>query len=437
MGTSLFEQYQAEKGEGPSSLYDEYLKSRKDVAQAPRESLKLDVRQRPESTKGLSYDPERGGDLEAVGPSALGLVTTGAQFIPGLERLQAGARALVRGQPYREALDDMRSVTDPIPAPIKLAAQAPGILKASLGLALSPAKAGAVIGAADQALSADEMPLSTRAGRTALASGAGAGAGKLIETVGTAMRALRTPTPDANIVGRQTIMRAKDAQNYGRAASEGAAAGPSSGIQNALAAPDVKPFADMVRQSRQFANADDATVLRETYKLMSKHQSGLARKLREQGFDAEQALKHEHIALAKQELLKAADAVMPSFRQAVQEHATARAGMDGVDLGRKVGSRLTAKSSGAKPATQSPAALRERIERMSPEDRKAVVQGILGRLREQIGVQPNWVSMGGALTTAVRPARVAPYLRSIKDPATQRLDKIVRAGLLSAGGGFR
>lgn len=451
----------ASEAEIEAYLQHEGLKAQDATATSPavpRESLRLDVRQPAESTFGLPYDPERGGDFEAAAPSLAALPLVAAQAVPGMEAFQAAAGMagsrlpqpvkkfldMDEGNPlsFGESRDALRSVTDPIPAPIKLAAQGPALAKSAAALALSPAKAGAVIGAADQALSADDMTIESRLARAGMAGAAGGAAGKTLESVLTSGRAFMTPRVDANVAKRVATMRQADKVNYGKAAREGertaaAGMGPVQNesqqvLRSALEREEVAPFAAMVKATKQFADADDATLLRETYKLMSRQQTGLARRLKEQGFDAKMQLEHDNLAAIKGELLDAADAVMPSFRKAVQSHAKARGGIEAVKLGRKGAQGSIGKTyGGAHPETQSPEALRERILKLPPEEQQAAIEGALGRLRETIGIQPNAVSLGGAMTTAIRPARVAPFLRSLNDPGQRRLDDIIKASILS------
>src|ERR1044072_143273 len=55
------------------------------------------------------------GDMHALASGVRGMLAAAPQAIPGMERVQAGLRSIVRQQPYQEALADMRTETDPVP----------------------------------------------------------------------------------------------------------------------------------------------------------------------------------------------------------------------------------------------------------------------------------------------------------------------------------
>lgn len=102
---------------------------------------------------------------------ALGGIASLARDIPGAEAAQAGVRALVRRQPYREALSDIRGAEDSAPGVVRNANRFIGGGIASAVLPGGAAAKGAQYGALTGALSSDP-----NSGVESRAIGAGAGA---------------------------------------------------------------------------------------------------------------------------------------------------------------------------------------------------------------------------------------------------------------------
>lgn len=472
MGTSLYEQYQREKANPPKggALYQQYLREKGNAdtealfrenglmgEAAPRESVRLDVRQPSESTgAGPRVPNEKRSGIPnlipglASAPAGLaaiarepetrqaltGFAAGAAQAIPGMRAIQAGARAFSRGQSYRDALGDIDEATHTVPREIRAVSQLPGVIALSPLLPANPAAAGALIGGADQAFDANpDVGLGERAGRAAIGAVAGGVAGKVVDTGVTAARAALTPTTGAQGVARQGAMAAADKAAYGAAEKEAALAGGNHpALANALNEPSVAPFAKAVRETEQFANADNATVLAETYKLMSETQRRLGRTMvNSTDYRAGSSLQKAEIEIGKRKLLAAADNIMPGFRKAVEQHAKMAGESEAAQDAAAVTRRIITKSSGnpAKPRT-SPEAFSKRIAKMSDAERKAAVKGMLGELRSKIGVTGNSISLFGAATTALRPGRVSPFLRDLGGTATQ--DEIYKRALLSSLG---
>lgn len=103
-------------------------------------------------------------------------------------------------------------------------------------------------------------------------------------------------------------------------------------IRAVLESQTVKPYADMIRSSEKFANADDATVLMETYKLMSEAQRTAQKSIEGTAeYQAQKALKHEDISLAKDRMLQAAEApdvTGPAITTAQSPNPSLREGLD-------------------------------------------------------------------------------------------------------------
>lgn len=109
---------------------------------------------------------------------ALGGVASLAREIPGAEFLQAGARSLVRGQSYGDALEDIRGAEDALPLAAKIALRAPGAIASTAVLPGSNLAKGAIYGALSGYTDADpEADRSTGTVTGGLIGGAlGAGA---------------------------------------------------------------------------------------------------------------------------------------------------------------------------------------------------------------------------------------------------------------------
>lgn len=427
----------------------------------PRESLRLDVRAPSESTRALPYDPSRPGDLEALrsapkgalpwlkegaGPAAA-LTLTAAQGIPGMEAFQSAAGALGsqftdNPMSFRESRDVLRETTSQIPPEVRAVAKlAGGAAVLPLMAGFSPLKAGATLGAADQALSAEDMSLTERGTRAVAGGAVGGLLGKAAEVVGVAGRAGAAQPLGKNAMARKEALAAADNAAYGLAAREAAAAGGTNRTVSAvLKHPKIAPFTAAVRGTEQFKGASDAEVLMEVYRQMGTRQRQLGRvALSADDYRAGTALEKGDIEQVKQLALNAMDTLTPAFRKAVQQHARMAAEVEAFERGADVTTRIVNKNAGAaaKLDRRSPESFAKRIAKMSPEERQSAIEGMLARLRERIGIQPNAVSMGGLLTTAIRPARVAPYLRQLGGKAQDIQDEIIRAALLMGASGTK
>jgi len=368
------------------------------------------------------------GDFQKLRDMGLGMAASAPQVLPGVEPLQAGIRSVVRGQPYSQALSDMRASTDRIPAPIKLAVQLPALL--AMGkLPMSPAKAGALFGGASQALSADPQSLGSRAVHTAIGAGTGAVMGKVMDAGGNLLRAKQPGLPTAGELTQQlgTQMRAADKINYGLATKE-AASSPAqiAGVRRILDSPTVKTFTDNVRGSDKFANADDASVLAEVYSSMGSAERSLKQSLaREYNPDASRRL--TDIVNAKRTLLKEADNVTPSLRPAIVAHAIKEGQIASVGTGVSAAKRVFGATPGGKQLrTQSIEKFADVFRKMTPENRALAVSGALSETARRTGFQPNAVSLGGLLTSATRPGQMTSFLRSAGDEGQGMADFINR-----------
>ena len=138
------------------------------------------------------------GDFEATVPAVLGNIANLTQGIPGVEALQAGARSVVRRQPYAQALSDIRGQTENIPTPIKMAERVVGTIPLLPLLPANPIAGGAILGGVDQALSATPRPLLNRGLRTLGGAAVGGAAGAVMQ--GASSLAQRTGLTD--VIGK-------------------------------------------------------------------------------------------------------------------------------------------------------------------------------------------------------------------------------------------
>jgi hypothetical protein len=268
--------------------------------------------------------------------SALGGVSAIARGIPGMEAVQAGARSVVRGQSYRDALQDIRGSAADNPA--STVATMAGAAPLAAMLPGGPVAGGALLGGADQALNADaDQSLLERGARTAVGAAGGALLGKGLDLGITAVRAARA-TDAAKLVADLVKKRAASAKRlYTRAIAEGQGKAPTAEITAFLAKEDIAPIADGLLATRSFAGKDrhSPEVLDGIYKVLSDKQAQIKRGLLQPEPSKANIgrFASEDIGLAQREALTAADGPMPSYRGAVQDYAKRSGDIDAVIKG--------------------------------------------------------------------------------------------------------
>jgi len=221
---------------------------------------------------------------------ALSHALNAAQAVPGAEAAEAGAGSLITGKPYRESLSGLRGRIQrdvgPMATPEKLAT----------GLALgrflpfqNPATAGAVLGGADEALSADpDESLKMRAGKTVLGAGAGYAGGKLIDKAITTGKAL-LPSRLGGVGGtaddlwhQAAAERAKSAsQLYAAATNEGELHGATQAVQDFIKDPEIAQRIAALKDLDQFKNVpeDSPQMMDALYKSLSDEETTLRKGL--------------------------------------------------------------------------------------------------------------------------------------------------------------
>lgn len=116
-------------------------------------------------------------------------VLNAAQGIPGVERIESGAGALAskltdHPMDRAESLATLRDATGKIGGKTAIAEKMLGSVAVAPFLPASAVRAGALLGGANAALSADDESLGARAAKTALGAGTGALVGKVAQGVG-------------------------------------------------------------------------------------------------------------------------------------------------------------------------------------------------------------------------------------------------------------
>ncbi len=250
--------------------------------------------------------PNPTGDYGPLGRAVVDNVANIATSLPGTLAAASGIRSLIRGQPYKDAYTDLSAAKQRIPAPIRIAENVVGSGPAAL-IPGSPAMVGAGLAAADQLLDANpDRGVGSRVGGAAIAAPLGYATGKIADAAVTKIRSMNAPTLGRAALDREAATRSADVSAYGQAAREAdAVGGTSPAIQQALALPKVAPYVKAVRSADEFAKADDATVLREAYKLMSERQGMLEGRLSNSDFKAGTSLENRDIGAQKGALLAA------------------------------------------------------------------------------------------------------------------------------------
>jgi hypothetical protein len=407
---------------------EQFVRSATSQPAEPKLPTKLEIAKR----NAAMPHPE---DLEDPDPTyaqqALGGIAALGSHIPGAEAAQAGMRALVRGQPYEEALSDIRGAENSANPWVRrynslaggavAAAAAPrGTFTNPLGTGGSVALQGARFGAAEGLLSADPQSGQDRLLNSGKSAALTAITAKVLgEFLPNTVRALRAKSLGTTALGKTAQMEANDAAAYGKAAAEGVGLTHQQ-VTAALNHPTVKPFASEIRNSPVFKGADDATILREAYKLMTEKQQTLAQRVvNSSDYKAGSALEKEELTQGKRQLLDAADNIMPSLRPAVYGHATAKGELDAFRSGADATARIArgATVAGRKLTQNSPEAFKKSIHLMSEQEAKSALEGVLGQLQAKASLSVNPLKGFGVPKAASSINRLAPYIEALDQRA--------------------
>lgn len=403
---------------------------------------------------------------------------------------------------YKEQLAEIRAGELKAPKAARLLARgAGGILAAAAMPGASAVRQGAALGAASGALAAEPKSLGERTARTALGAGLGAGAGKVAEVGGTVLRAL-APRRLGGVknLGEQALERADaikaadealSGPSFVTAKAEAQAVGTTPAIRRVLDSETVKPYADKLRATEGYGELSDAELLLEVRKLMSQVTGKAVRRAEgSPDFLADVELQRRAAGRAHERILKAAEApigrtrdaksfaevldawksgrgpspltaegprtaipvedagpAIPSLRPAVRQHAKLKgeeeAFQRGADMAQKIAKGTDV--AGRKLVKQSAPTFRREIAAMTPEEAKAALEGVLGRVKEIPEFGSNPLTLFNVVPSAARltlgGSRLAPYVRALDKQAGtgtfQRLLESFATGTLAPRSNLR
>lgn len=391
------------------------------------------------AAKGATSAPTKPPPTSGAGWAAH--VLNIAQGIPGVERLEATAGAIGNGIPYEQSLKALREITGGIGGKTAAAERFAGSLAALPFLPANPAIAGAVLGGADQALSADPASLAERAGKTALGTAGGAAVGKALDLGVTAARSVLAKTPAANLLDRAAQRSASANTNYAKALAEGVGKPATPQVQAFLAQPDVAEIVTELQSTRPFAGvpADDPKMLDAIYKTLSDRGAAVKK-----GLDAVSPNK-PNIGRFRAADIKAAqsdalDAIsggtipgpMPSYRNAVADFAEKSAGMDAVKQGVKALKTASGNSPSVNALLKStPEAFAKWAATATDAQKEAAAQGILGELKTAGRMRAGNILGTPLVPMPTKALRQAPGLLRMVEPNGSLVAKLSLLGLNS------
>jgi hypothetical protein len=323
---------------------------------------------------------------------------------------------------YEQSLGALRSVTGEIDPKTAALEKFLGALSLAPVLPKNPVTAGALLGGADRALSADPVTsLLGRAGSTAVGAGVGAATGKLLDMAFTGARSLFATKPAANLIAKQAERAKSAAQLYGAAMAEGKAAAVTPQIQSFLAEPDVAEIVGELQQTRPFANVapDSPEMLDAVYKTLSDRAAQVKKGLEAVSPNRPNIgrFRRQDIQAAKTQALGAMDTTMPSYREAVNDFATRSREMDALRRGYDALIKKAANTApSAKQLTRTtPEAFADWTTTAQPEELQGAVQGLLGGTKQEV-LADNLLSLHRRGRAAMSAA--GPLLRTIQPNAS-------------------
>lgn len=438
-----YEQYLRETGQyretaslsnGPSDLHAEY--------RSGRLAKRL---QRENTNEREATEAEQVSLPRAFAQSAAATGANLAQGIPGMEAAQAYIMSKTERVPYRDALGTLRGETNKIPTALKYGERIAGALPLASILPGSAVASGAIVGGADQALSADpDMSLTERGFRTVAGAAGGAVLGKVTDAATTGLKAAFTRNPASTLLARQAERAASARKLYGAALQEGRNNGTSTEVQAFVKEPMIADIVDGLRQTDEFANtaADAPEMLDAIYKTLS-DQAGKAKR----GLDAltpaaanQGRFRLSDIRGKQQRLLGTMEAPtsssvsgsMPSYPKAVQDFAQRTREIEAIQKGYDaLRGSLSDNLPTAKNLTRkTPEAFAEWAAKATPEEVQAAREGVLGATKMAIKPKVNPFGLFGL----GRPAgKASSLLRDANTPSQAYLEVLQNLGLLTAG----
>lgn len=368
-------------------------------------------------------------DLEEDDPSyaqqALGGIASLAHDIPGAEAAQAGARSLVRGQSYKDALSDIRGAEESAPSLVRHYNNiAGGTIAAAATPGSNVALQGARFGIAEAMGGADPESLKDRIDNIPVRATIDAALGKVLgEVAPNYVRSVAVKRLGKNVLDRTGVMAEADARNFGKAKAEGdlAAANPTPQVvSDALNDPDTKPYVAIIRGSGLFKGANDATVLREAHKLMGERERMLGNRIvGSDDYKAGSELERNEIIQGKRRLSDASKSIMPSFGPANLVHAQAEGQLDALKSAADATGRIVrgADVAGRKLESNSSDSFLRDILQMRDAEAKAATEGVLGKLKAKSSLSFNPLKGFGIPKTVSNVNKMSPYLSALDQQA--------------------
>lgn len=344
----------------------------------------------------------------AMVPAAIANIS---RDIPGAEAAQAAVRAGVRGQSYREALRDIRSATQALPAAVSIPTRVAGSTLAALAVPGGAATQGAVIGGLSGLTEASPDVRTEERVLRSIAQAAGAGvAGKTLDVGGTVMRAFRTPTRATQMIATRRARDVASDPMY-QAFRDMGELPRTEALDEILSLPIVRRAVRTVKSESPALSklADtDAKVLDAVYKRIGS--KAFAAK---HGFEAGEA---------RATLLSAIDdASGGAYAPAVSTYRGGSELMGATQRGARALQRSMSPSGGttAKAALEEgPEALAEWAKTATPEQRRAALRGALGDLRQHgisdlltpFGLRQGTISFVPGVRRAINASEIANML---------------------------
>lgn len=270
------------------------------------------------------------------------------------------------------------------------------------------------------------------AGAGALGGAALGAASRAFPIAQTGIRAFRGNNLGETSKALKDTRHLLDRAQYDIADAEAAAAGGTSQtLADHLAnTPELEKIVAQIRKSKSFKNASDYEVAQEAFRqlstregeLMKRAQSAAVSKTGAKTIAKVETAKRD-IPLVKNELVPAIETVAPSFDWANAGHAS-RMGQ------RKAFERAADKANmvmlgqdvaGSAMEKESALAWLDEIDRMTPEEAKAALKGVMGRIKEIPEFTSNPVGQFGLKSSLAKvflgPSRIQPYIAALEKKA--------------------
>lgn len=396
---------------------------------------------------------EREEKLGSVGTRAATALSQPLQALPGGRALAAGARAIARGQPYREALSDIETAQEsvnPVAAAVIRGATGMAALGPILGKiapattmtrgALQAAGTGAGISALDRALSATPESLAERAAGTVQEAKRGAmmGAGLQMAARGAMAvrdvgKALMAPSRASQQIASDAALAAQTSPMYAAAEAAGQA---TQGPVQSFGVPGIREYVDDILSSpsfrRKFPNPSQQDVIKAVREHIIDTQEAAAKAAATQAgvgsqrVQAATRLKKDDAEELARQLLEDSDYFTQGlYRQAV---TTTRVGKDVQRAAQDVAETVRTAATrpwvrGPQLATKSMEAGIKNIQELSPEQARAALPAAYAGLRESIVPTPSFnpFTLFGLTPSAMRAVQARPAIQAIEEVvASQR-----------------